>query len=104
MALYNCKVPVIIKKKKNFTLCPGKLRENLINIFPGFSRTNKQNSRTLKEFPEQQKKSRTFQNFSRMWQPCNPNPKLYPNSNPSFTQTLILISNQNLTQTLMMLF
>ena len=32
--------------------------------------TYKQNSRTFKDFPGQQKKSRTFQDFSRMWQPC----------------------------------
>ena len=43
----------------------GKLYEH----FPGLSRTYKQNARTFKDFPGQQKKSRTFQDFSRMWQP-----------------------------------
>ena len=81
MALYNCKVPVIIKKKNNFTLCPGKLRENLINIFPGVTNKIQGLSRTAKKIKD----------FSRMWQPCNRNPKLYPNSNPSTTLTLILI-------------
>ena len=58
MALYNYKVLVIIQK--NFTFCAGKSQENFKNIFPGLSRTNKQNSRTFKDFPGQQKKSRTF--------------------------------------------
>ena len=68
IALYNYKVPVIVKKN-NFTFCPGKSRDKLYKHFPGLSRTYKQNSRTFKDFPEQQKKSRTFQDFSRMWQP-----------------------------------
>ena len=53
MALYNCKVPVIIKTN-NFTLCPGKLRENLINIFPGLTNKIQGLSRTakkIKDFP-----------------------------------------------------
>ena len=59
MALYNSKVSVIIKKN-NFTLCPGKSRENFINIFPGLSRTNKQNSRTFQNSKKNQRLSRTF--------------------------------------------
>ena len=35
IALYNYKVPVIVKKN-NFTFCPGKSRENSINIFQDF--------------------------------------------------------------------
>ena len=59
MALYNCKVPVITKKN-NFILCPGKLRKNFINIFPGLFRTNKQNSRTFQDSKKNQGLSRTF--------------------------------------------
>ena len=51
MALCNYKVPVIIKKK--FTLCPGKSRENFPNIFQELYTK-------FKDFPGQQKKSKTF--------------------------------------------
>ena len=68
IALYNYKVPVIIKKKQLHILS-WKITGKLYKHFPGLSRTYKQNSRTFKDFPGQQKKSRTFQDFSRMWQP-----------------------------------
>ena len=40
-------------KKNNFTFCPGKSRENSINIFQDLQTK-------FKDFPGQQKKSRTF--------------------------------------------
>ena len=52
IALYNYKVPVIVKKN-NFTFCRGKSRENSINIFQDLQTK-------FKDFPVQQKKSRTF--------------------------------------------
>ena len=76
MALYNCKVPVIIKKN-NFTLCPGKLRENLINIFPGLTNKIQGLSRTAKK----------NQGLSRTFPGCG-NP-VTPTLN--FTQTLTLV-------------
>ena len=58
MALYNYKVLVIIQK--NFTFCAGKSQENFKNIFPGLSRTNKQNSRTFQDSKKNPGLSRTF--------------------------------------------
>ena len=49
-------------KKNNFTFCPGKSRENSINIFqdfPGLTNKIQGLSRTAKK----------IQDFSRMWQP-----------------------------------
>ena len=46
----------------------GKSRENFKNIFPGLSRTNKQNSRT---FQDSKKKSRIFPGCGN---PDNPHP------------------------------
>ena len=54
VALYNYKVPVIIKKK-NFTFCPGKSRENSINIFqdfPGLTNKIQGLSRTAKKIQD----------------------------------------------------
>ena len=53
IALHYYKVSVIIKKQKKLTFCPGKLRENFINIFQDLQTK-------FKDFPGQQKKSRTF--------------------------------------------
>ena len=53
IALHNHKVPVIIKKTKNFTFSLGESRENFINIFQDLQTK-------FKDFPGQQKKSRTF--------------------------------------------
>ena len=65
--LCNYKVPVITTKK-NFTFCRGKSRENFPNFFqdfPGLKNKIPGLSRTFQD----RKKSRTFQDFSRMWQP-----------------------------------
>ena len=67
MVLYNYKVPVIIKK--NFTFCAGKSRENLKNIFPALSRTNKQNSRT---FQESKKNPGLFEDVATLEYDINP--------------------------------
>ena len=59
-ALHNYKLPVIIKKLKNFTFCLGKSREYFINIFQDFpGLTNKiqglsrtfQDSKKIQDFP-----------------------------------------------------
>ena len=67
-------------KKKQLHILSWKITGKLYKHFPGLSRTYKQNSRTFKDFPGQQKKSRSFQDFSRMWQPWN---KLFYVSTPS---------------------
>ena len=65
LALYNYKVSVIVKKN-NFTFCPGKSRENSINIFQDFpGLTNK-----FKDFQGLSRTAKEIQDFSRMWQPC----------------------------------
>ena len=54
IALYNYKVPVIVKKN-NFTFCPGKSRENSINIFqdfPGLTNKIQGLSRTPKKIQD----------------------------------------------------
>ena len=54
MALYNYKVPVMIKKA-NFTFCPGKSRENFISIFqdfPGLTNKIQGLSRTAKKIQD----------------------------------------------------
>ena len=53
MALYHHQVPVITYKKNNFTFRPGKSRENFPNIFQDLQTK-------FKDFPGQQKNSRTF--------------------------------------------
>ena len=61
MVLYNCKVPVIIKKK--FTFCPGQSRENLPNIFqdfPGLMNKIQGLSRTFQNRKKNPGLSRTF--------------------------------------------
>ena len=60
MALYNHKVPVIIKK--NFTFCFGKSRENFPNIFQDFETK-------FKDFPGQQKNPGLFQDVATLFNP-----------------------------------
>ena len=60
--MYNYKVPVIIKKN-NFTFCPGKSRENSINIFqdfPGLTNKIQGLSRTFQDSKKNPGLSRTF--------------------------------------------
>ena len=62
-ALHNYKVPVIIKKLKNFTFCLGKSRENFINIFqdfPGLTNKIQGLSRTFQDSKKNPGLSRTF--------------------------------------------
>ena len=62
IALYNYKVPVIVKKN-NFTFCPGKSRENSINIFqdfPGLTNKIQGLSRTFQDSKKNPGLSRTF--------------------------------------------
>ena len=62
IALYNYKVPVIVKKN-NFTFCPGKSRENSINIFqdfPGLTNKIQGLSRTFQDTKKNPGLSRTF--------------------------------------------
>ena len=62
IALYNYKVPVIVKKN-NFTFCPGKSRENSINIFqdfPGLTNKIQGLSRTFQNTKKNPGLSRTF--------------------------------------------
>ena len=57
MALFNYKVPIIMKKNSNFVLANhGKTTK----YFSRLSRTYQPKSKTFKDFPGQQKKSRTF--------------------------------------------
>ena len=62
-ALHNYKVPVIIKKLKNFTFCLGKSRENFIIIFqdfPGLTNKIQGLSRTFQDSKKNPGLSRTF--------------------------------------------
>ena len=59
IALYNYKVPVIVKKN-NFTFCPGKSRENSINIFQDFPGLTNKIQGLSRTFQDSKKKSRTF--------------------------------------------
>ena len=57
IAFYNHKVPIILKKNSHSVMVNhGKTTK----YFPGLSRTYQQKSRTFKDFPGQQKKSKTF--------------------------------------------
>ena len=58
------------------------------NYFPGLSRTYKQNSRTFKDFPEQEKKSRTFPGCG------NPDISRKENQLISFDETKLLRKEQ----------
>ena len=62
IALYNYKVPVIVKKN-NFTFCPGKSRQNSTNIFqdfPGLTNKIQGLSRTFQDTKKNPGLSRTF--------------------------------------------
>ena len=49
-------------KKNNFTFCPGKSRENSINIFQDLQTK-------FKDFQGFSRTAKKIQDFSRMWQP-----------------------------------
>ena len=57
IAFYNHKIPIIQKKNSHSVMVN---HEKTTKYFPGLSRTYQQKSRTFKDFPGQQKKSRTF--------------------------------------------
>ena len=64
MALFNYKVPIIMKKK--FKFCPGKSRENYQIFFTTFQDL----STKIKDFQGLSRTAKKIQDFSRMWQPC----------------------------------
>ena len=63
-ALHNYKVPVIIKKLKNFTFCLGKSRENFINIFQDFPGLTNKIQRLSRTFQDSKKNPGLFQDVA----------------------------------------
>ena len=63
-ALHNYKVPVIIKKLKNFTFCLGKSRENFINIFQDFPGLTNKIQGLSRTFQDSKKNPGLFQDVA----------------------------------------
>ena len=63
IALYNYKVPVIVKKN-NFTFCPGNSRENSINIFQDFPGHTNEIQGLSRTFQDSKKNPALFQDVA----------------------------------------